>query len=228
MLIALYLLYRIAFPKQISPKTDDENPQKTEPDLSEMIIKSRFVRPESGQNATNRTTLLQSDIQDEKPPIFAAGSDERSAIIPQEKMNEVFSQDEPNPYELEIEPDEDDETDETADLEEEAEELRQILGNNAENVSSGLSIEEITEAAAAVENPTDEKGAILFRVEKTDMFEQLVSGDTGKAERIKAIIERHVQSIYPTDENDSVDYGNENEWKNFDVESFLDDTGIYD
>jgi hypothetical protein len=234
MLVALFFLYRIAFPKRIVPKTDEEKPQKPEADLSEVIIKSRFVRPASGQSATNRTTPLQTDFQHEKPPIFAVGNEERSAVVPPEKVRVIFLENEPDPDGLEIVRDEheesdneeirdrkDDEDAETANLEEEAEELRQTLGSESEHAGSGLSIEELTEAAAAVENPTDDKGAILFKVEKTDMFEQMVSGDAGKAERIKAIIDRHVRNTCPEVENENSDDVNNNDWKNFDLRDYL-------
>ena len=41
-------------------------------------------------------------------------------------------------------------------------------------LASGFSIEEMGEAAKAIDNPTDEKAKILVKVEKTDMFERMV------------------------------------------------------
>ena len=82
----------------------------------------------------------------------------------------------------------------------------------------GLSIEEMTDAAKAIDNPTDEKADILFKVEKTDMFEQMVSSDEGKAERIKAIITRYIQNL--PSENAYEDSNNSN-IENVDVMGFL-------
>jgi len=132
-------------------------------------------------------------------------------------LDDVF-EDKINPDELDIEPDEnetDDNENETVDFDSEATEFKQ----ETEQLASGMSIEEMTEAAKAIENPTNEQAGILFKVEKTDMFEQMVSGNEGKAERIKSIIDRYVQSIFSETENQSqisdTDYGN------FDVAEFL-------
>jgi hypothetical protein len=230
MLVALFFLYRIAFPKQTESKKGKETHPKPEPDLSEVIIKSRFVRPETSQPQPTSATVLQSDIQHEKPPIFAAGNEERSAVVPPEKVQIIFLENEPEPDELEIVCDENESSDnedlkdsevEAADLDEEAEEIRQTLGSDAEQASSGLSIEELTEVAAAVNNPTDDKAGILFKVEKTDMFEQLVSGNEGLAERIKAIIDRHVGSYYNEEVNADLSPANDGDWNDFDINKYL-------
>jgi hypothetical protein len=83
-----------------------------------------------------------------------------------------------------------------------------------------MTIEEMTETVAAIENPTDEKAGLLFRIEKTDMFEQLVSGDKGKAERIKAVIDRFVQTAFLETENDNSD----TDYNDFDINNFLSKT----
>ncbi|MDR1864161.1 MAG: hypothetical protein LBR08_01175, partial [Bacteroidales bacterium] len=61
-----------------------------------------------------------------------------------------------------------------------------------------------------MKQPANENAGILYRIEKTDLFEKLVSGDTGKAAGIKAIIDRHVRDILAKetgeDENDSGEY----------------------
>jgi len=55
------------------------------------------------------------------------------------------------------------------------------------------------------------------------MFEQLVSGDEGKAARIKAVIDRYIQSRYPEVENvtDDKENDNGNEWKDFDISFYV-------
>ena len=193
MLAALFLLYRIAFPKQPEAKKENNTPPKREFDLSDVVIKSRFVPPDIGQPRTTPATILKTDFQEEKAVIFAAGNEEkRSAVVPPEKLDEAFAN-EPNPDDLDIFPDEEEEERlNEEDLEEEAEDLRQTMGEDAEP-ASGWSIEEMTEAAKAIAKPTDEKAAVLYRVEKSDLFEQLLSGDEGKAAAITAIIERHIR-----------------------------------
>ncbi|MDR2968102.1 MAG: hypothetical protein LBV32_00690 [Tannerellaceae bacterium] len=226
MLAALYLLYRIAVPKRKDTKKESSHPPKQPIDLSEVVVKSRFVIPQAGQPQPTHTTSLKTDFQEEKPDIFAAEIEKKEAAIPPERLDDAFAS-EPNPDDLDIEPGEneagaDDEPETEVDGEEEAEELRQTLGRDAER-AGGWSVEEMEAAVDAVQNPTDEKAAILLKAEKTDLFEQLVSGDKGKADRITAIVERHVKRVYPEqaseNENESK---NDSDLENFDVAEFLD------
>ena len=198
-LVAMHYMYRIACPKRETIQKDDKTPEKdTEPE-NIIVKKSHFVLPSLGQPQPTTATSTEFENIEKKPYIFAPGNETRNAVIPTEKLDEVF-EDKINPDELEIEPDENEKDgtkDETVDIDNEATEFKQ----ETEQLASGMSIEEMTEAAKAIDNPTDEKAGILFKVEKTDMFEQLVSGDELKAERIKAIIDRHVQSIFSETES---------------------------
>ncbi|MDR1339231.1 MAG: hypothetical protein LBK58_04165 [Prevotellaceae bacterium] len=71
----------------------------------------------------------------------------------------------------------------------------------------------------AVQNPADESAELLYRMERTDMFERLVSGDEGKAERIRAVIDRYIRSLNPEVEVEE-DAGNDSR-KDFDIRDFL-------
>ena len=106
MLVALYLLYRIAFPKQTKPVEGNV----TAPDAPEVVVKSRFVRPLCSQPQPTHTTPLESEFQEEKPSIFAAGNEKRPAVIPTDELDKFF-EDEPNPEDLDIDDDDDDEID---------------------------------------------------------------------------------------------------------------------
>ena len=220
MLVALYLTFCIALsmrPPKV--KKGDDSPQERRTDISEVVVKSRFVRPESGQSKPTPARASETDFQKEKHSIFALGNGKGDAVIPSEKLDEVFGE-EPSPEDLDIEPDENVETDEPdVDLKEEAEDLlRMPMPEGNTDPAKGFSFEEMAEAAESVVNPTDEKGEILYRVEKTDMFERLVSGDREKAERIKAIIDRHTRSRSPEVESDNE---GDNDWKDFDIRNFL-------
>jgi hypothetical protein len=250
LLIFQYFLFRIAFPKLRKTKQGDDVPRKRETDISGVVVKTRFVRPESSQPRPTHATVLKTEYQEEKPSIFAGGNEKKDAVIPPGKLDEVFGEEtthetgaepnlfevcpvrrssisegnEPNTEELEIESDDESEESDEPDLEEENEDLLQTPAGEAEQ-ADGLSIEEMTEAVEAIDNPTDEKAAILYRVEKTDMFEQLVSGDEGRAARIKAIIERNIRSLQPeveTEKNEKELNGdNDNGWENFDIQNYL-------
>lgn len=221
MLAALYLLYRIACPKRQKPKKEGGNPPKHPIDISEVVVKSRFVLPDRSNSAQHADRKQESDTQEEKADIFAPETEKKAVAIPPDRLDEAFSS-EPNPDELDIEPDENEtvatnETETEVDSEEEAEELRQTLGGDAVP-ADGLSVEEMEAAVAALRNPTEEQAAILLGVEKTDLFEQLVSGDTGRAERITNIINRHVQKLYPEEANEK---GGNSDLEHFDVAEFL-------
>jgi hypothetical protein len=223
MFVALYLLYRIAYPKQAAVKQGDAAPLKRETDLPEVMGKSRFVVPDRSKPLQTAATSAIGETNGQNAITFAAENEKRNPVVPPEKLDEVFGED-INPEDLDIEPDEN-ETDGAVEVdeEEESEDLRLTLGRDAET-AAGMTIEEMAETVEAIEQPTDENAALLYRVETTDLFEKLVSGDRGKAERIKALIERHVRSLNPEVENE--DSNNDNsEWKSFDMRNFLSKTG---
>ena len=225
MLVALFFLYRIAYPKRPATNKDVDNlpVQKKDTDISEVVVTTRFVRPNSGQPQPTRTISDKEEVLGKKPYTFADGNENRNSVIPPEKLDEVF-EDDVNPDELDIEPDEDESK--SSDFEDNRDNEAEIIDFDDESaeletgaeLASGMSIEEMSEAAKTIDHPTDDKAGILFRVEKTDMFEQLVSGDEGKAERIKAIIDRHFRSQQPEIENDDSD---SDDIENIDISEFL-------
>jgi len=217
--ITQYLLYRIIFPKQKDVTKDNDASQSRKTDGADVIGKSRYVLPERRKPAQTPATDSKTEEGQEKANIFAPGNENRDAVIPPEDLDEVFGE-EPRPEDLDIPPDEDEETDE-ADLEEENEDLRQSIGIERDmELAEGLSIEEMTEVAEAINHPSPSNAGLLLKVEKTDVFEKLVSGDMGKADRIKAVIDRHIRSRYPEAGNEESD----KEWKDFDIRNFLSKT----
>jgi hypothetical protein len=132
--------------------------------------------------------------------------------VPSERLDEIFGE-EVGEDDLDIPPDDEPEDDEP-DADEESEELRQTPEGEAE-LANGFSIEEMETAAGAIDSPGDENAEILYRVEKTDMFEQLVSGDEGKRQRIAAVIDRHIKSLNPEVANE------DSEYSNFNIADFL-------
>jgi cell division septum initiation protein DivIVA len=115
------------------------------------------------------------------------------------------------------------ETDEP-DAEEEAEELRQVLKGDTES-AGGFTYEEIAQAIGAADNPADEKaqaaaGKVFYTLEKTDLFEQLISSDGGRAARINAVLERYTGSIIPQAQ-ETEDKEQDTEYRNFDMTAFL-------
>jgi hypothetical protein len=142
----------------------------------------------------------------------------RSAVIPHEKLEEVF-----DPDDLEISPDEDEKE---LDLEagEETEGLQQVEG-----LAEGMDFEDLHEVAKVVEEQpktvSRETGAKMVELEHTDMFEALASGNEGKMNWIKSVIDRHVQDTIPETvpetELKPESKISDAEYGNFDIADFL-------
>jgi hypothetical protein len=220
MLVALYLLYRIAYPPQTGIKKGDEIPQSRDTGTNDAVGESRYVSTFRSQLQTTPATSLNPEKQEEKAHIFAPENGKIDTVIPFDRLDEIFGVEQPDEDDLDIpdddEPEESDEN--TPDADEESEELRQTLEQEAETeLANGFSIEEMETAAAAIDSPTDENAGILYRVENTDMFEKLVSGDEGKRQRIASVIDRHVRSLNPEIEESESD----GDYKNFNIADFL-------
>ena len=204
MLVALFLLYKIACQKPVSlPKTTEDLPEK-EPETTESIVgKSAFVRSARSQSTPNADSPLNAENQTKKAYIFAPANEQNIAVIPLEELNEVFE----DISDLDIPPD--DETDEI-DIDEEAEALFQTTRDD--ELASGFTYEEM---AAAINNPSDEKAEMLYQIEPTDLFEQLVSNNEAKALRIKTVIDRHIQNLQSEKPENNSEYGD------FDIADYL-------
>jgi hypothetical protein len=211
MLVSLFLLYRIAYPKQTDTAKDDAAPPEKSKPATDVMGKSRFVLPDRSQPLQTPATSTESEQPDKKEDIFAAETEtQRSAVIPAEQLSEVFG-DDTNPEVMSL-PLEDDEVDFEA--EEEAEELNRVLGNEA-IPADGIDYDDLQTVVKVVkeqpETVNEETGRTLAALENTDMFELLASGDEGKINWIKAVVERHIQNTMPETENETsgmdYDYG---------------------
>ena len=134
MLAALYLLYRIAYPKQSdTAKGGGDNPPKEKKNARSVMGKSRFVLPYRSKPL--QTTATQTDIEknEEKSYIFAAGTENRKpAEIPSNELDEAFGKDGnpeiiPDYSDIEIDDDEDEYGNIDFEEEEEAEDMIRLL-----------------------------------------------------------------------------------------------------
>jgi hypothetical protein len=211
LLIALLLLFLIAYQKPSIPQKRNDNLPSEASDTNDIVGKSRFVRPVRSQSATTAATVLETENQIEKANIFAPENSKINAVIPPEELDKIFN--EPMEIDVPLEMEMEMETDEP-ETDEEAEEFRQMTGKDAA-LASGFTYEEMADAIEAINNPSDEKAEVLYQIEKTDLFEQLVSGNEGKFLRIKTIIDRHTQNEQPDEPE------NNNEYGNFDIADYL-------
>jgi len=224
MLVALFLMYRIAYPKQANTEKDSVMPDEKPKSLPGVMGKSRFVLPDRSKPLQTPATVLETEKGVEKEFTFAAETAEkRSAVIPAEQLDEVFDGDSNVEFmsiPLEVE-NEDEEDENEIDFEaEEAEEIRQALGHEA-IFADGIDYDDLQTVVKVVKEQPDEvseeTGRTLVALENTDMFELLVSGDKGKENWIKSIVERCVQNKTEKTENPILDI----DCDGFDVADFL-------
>ena len=207
--VALYLIYRIAFPKQVNIKKENAIPQKEETDAGNVVGQSRFVRVSRSQSKTNDAIIEEPGNQLEKDFTFAHKIENKEAIIPLENLDEVFGgASEFDENELEI--DDEDYEDNEPDLEEETESIQGIIGEDVA-YAGGFTFDEMAEAIASENNPE-----LLYNLSKTDMFEQLVSSDADKNARISAILEKYEKSLAGEEQENS-----DNEYSNFNIADYL-------
>jgi hypothetical protein len=221
MLAALFLLYRIACPKQAVTKKGKETQKETPLDkpktVPDVMGKSRYVTPDRSQPQQTPATKRETEKVIEKQDTFAAETEEkRSVAIPADELDTVFDEETNREFmSIPLETENSDESAVNFEAEEEAEELNRMFGNEPE-YADGIDYDDLQTAARVVkeqpEEVSEETAATLGRLEHTDMFEWLVSGDEGKANWIKAVIERNIQKTMPETEDkeyetSDADYG---------------------
>jgi hypothetical protein len=221
-LLSLYLIYRLSFPGQSENGQGDEPVPKEPPDSYETVVKSRFVLPDRGKSTQHADRKQDSDKQEENASIFAAGNEKSNAVIPSEELGEVFAED-AGPDDLDIEPDASEtNNDNELDAGEEAEEIRQSAGG-IEGYAEGFTYDELAtvihETDKQPEAMTTASLETLRDLSTTDMFEQLVSGNTGRASRITSVLDRSEQSLARQDEDAADD--KDNEYRDFDITQIL-------
>ena len=191
--VVLYLLReRIQKRKRDAAKKSVFNPFRSAP-KEDIIGKSKF---DIRQSRTEATTLINNKKETENASIFVEKEEKKtSAAIPLDKLDEVFSTDnrmEENSDEInfeientppEFEPDYDDDSD----LDEEETEDADTEGRAGVSMALGLDFNNLASMMRTVETPDkatseekEEAGRVLVEIRKTDMFEQVVSGEPKK------------------------------------------------
>jgi hypothetical protein len=220
MLAALYLLYRIACPKQPGTAKGGGNiPRKEENSACSVMGKSRFVLPDRSKPLQTTATEIDIEKDEEKPVIFAAETEEkRSAEIPAEELDEAFGKD-GNPEIMSIPldcPDIEIDDGEDGDIdfeEEEAEEPGKVAGHGA-MYADGYDFDDLQTVAQAVreqpETVSEQTGKTLVALEHTELLALLSEGDDGKVNWMRAIIDRQIQNTMSQTEAETstnTDYG---------------------
>ena len=183
------------------------NPFRATP-KEDIIGKSKF---NLRQSRTEATTLINNEKEKENASIFVEEEERRtSATIPLDKLDEVFSTDnrtEDNSDEInleientppELEPDYDsEEIDETESEEEDTEGragVSMALGLDFNNLASMVRTVETPDNATSEEK--EEAGRVLVKIRKTDMFEQVVSGEPKKKVVVSSLMDDYFAAFH--------------------------------
>lgn len=190
MLLALYLLYRIAFPKPIKKQRPTSVLSRQKVNEKEIIGQSRVVLSFQRQAVPVAAKTCETVSSDKNEASFVPESESGIMDI------SVPLQQEDETEEQEIDP------------EEEAEELRQLTGNETE-FASGCTFEELEQTVLEVNHPSGndrQVAKVIYRLQDTDCITQLAAISTEKAERIKSLINLNVNEV----ESKTGKTGNEN------------------
>lgn len=190
--VVLYLLReRILKRKKDATKKTAFNPFRAAP-KEDIIGKSKF---DLRQSRTEATTLINNKKEKENASIFVEEEEKKtSATIPLDKLDEVFSKDDlsdkdSNEINLEIEntPPEFEPDNDSEEIDEEETEEEDTEGRPGVSMASGLDFNNLASMMRTVETPDnatseekEEAGRVLVEIRKTDMFEQVVSGEPKK------------------------------------------------
>jgi len=80
-----------SFPPQVGGNKKERcSTPKRETDISQLVVKSCFIRPNAGQLQTTHSSDLKANSQEENQHIFAGGNEKKGAVIPRERLSEVF------------------------------------------------------------------------------------------------------------------------------------------
>ena len=179
MLLSLYLLYRIAFPKPIKKSKPTSVLSRQKINEKEIIGQSRvvlsFQRQAVPVAAKTCETVSSHENEDSFVPENESGMMDISVSLEHETEPDV----------PEIDP------------EEEAEELRQLTGNETE-LASGFTFEELEQTVQEVNHPSGndrQVAKVIYRLRNTDCISQLAAISPEKAERIKSLISLHVNEV---------------------------------
>lgn len=179
LLLVLYLLSRIAFPK---------------PTKKQRITPGLF-RPKVNEKEVIGQSRVVLSFQRQAVPITARTCE---PISSDENTNSFVPENETGLMDISVSLEHGNENEEPEiDPEEEAEELRQLTGSEPE-LAGGFTFEELEQTVNEVNHPSKndrQVAKVLYRIQDTDCVTQLAAISPEKAERIKSLISLHVNEV---------------------------------
>lgn len=205
--VVLYLLReRILKRKKNATKKSAFNPFRTAP-KEDIVGKSKFDLRHSLPQAT---TLIYSENDKENASIFAEETEKKtSAVIPLDKLDEVFSnddlsEDDSNEINVVIDntPPEFEPENDSEEIDEDEIEGEDTEGRAGVSFAQGLDFDNLADMVLTVETPDnatseekEEAGRVLVEIRKTDMFEQVVSGEPKKKVVVSSLMDDYLAAF---------------------------------
>ncbi|MDD3063679.1 MAG: hypothetical protein PHX50_12785 [Massilibacteroides sp.] len=200
------MVYLNRLGKSQKKKNDVKEQTSVKRKKGDIVGKSRFVLPLSGQSQPEAAVTPETELDTKKENIFAPASvPEHPRQIAPEELDDVFGavpEGETNEpldidYPLQVKPFPEEEAEETED-EDESEDLP----FKGKPVAQGVSFEQMGEAYRhVVHNPTitdeqkEETGRVLLNLKGTDMFEAIVSGQPGGGDKVDILINTYLTAF---------------------------------
>lgn len=238
--IVLYLIFLAGYlvwersvkRKRNAAKKPAFNPFKSSP-KEDIVGKSGFDLRHSLPQAT---TLIKSEKREENTSTFAnEKADEEPqntpAIIPPSELDKVFSsgQQTDDSGEIDLVINDEPEGEESDNNEDyvDTEESEEAGGSAGANVASGLYFDDLSGMMKTVGNPEaatpqekEEAGRVLAEVRKTDMFEQVVSGEPKKKVAAGKLMDDYFAAYRRRKLNEATDEPSVKAPKDFDPRAF--------
>ena len=192
LLISVFLLYRIAYPKQSVEKKEksvfrETSKSKSYPDV---MGKSHFVMPHLREPLP---TPVQSQVVEQKAPESAK---KYPAVIPVEQLDKVFADNQND----DVDDDHIDFDDEEAEEYQQGSEIAYADGVSFNDLQTAVRV--INEQPKEVSNETVH---VIKSLENTELFELLVADNESKQSWIKSVVERNFDKGQPETIDDEVD-----------------------
>ncbi|MBF0577175.1 hypothetical protein IR022_14500 [Dysgonomonas sp. GY617] len=206
--LVLYLFReRMIKRRKNAAKKPSFNPFRAAP-KEDIVGKSKFDLRHSLPQAT---TLINNEKETEKASIFAEGTEKTApAAIPLDKLDAVFSKDDLSDkdsneinFEIENTPPEFEPDNDSEEIDEEETDEEDTEGRAGGAMASGLDFNNLANMVRTVETPDnatseekEEAGRVLVEIRKTDMFEQVVSGEPKKKVVVSSLMDDYFAAFH--------------------------------
>ena len=207
MLVAVFFLYRIAYPKQSVEKKDKGVWRRKSKPIPDVMGKSRYVLPRRKEPVPTPAPSQVAEKDEEKK---LESEKKFPAVIPVEQLDKVFADNQNNDDDFEIDDDDNDNS-----IDADAEEVAELQQGDEIAYADGVTFNDLQTAAKVINEQPEVKEVsneivhVIKSLENTELFDLLVADNESKQSWIRAVVERNFEKEQPEtadDEIDMVDY----------------------